>query len=63
VSTAHRIALESAKVKADMVESSTFPHLAQLYNVTGVPMTVINEKHSLVGAQPLPALIDLIEKL
>jgi predicted DsbA family dithiol-disulfide isomerase len=39
-------------VTADMVESSEFPFLAVKYNVHGVPHTVINEEHSIVGAEP-----------
>ncbi len=38
-------------ITADMVESSEFPFLAVKYNVHGVPHTVINEEHSIVGAQ------------
>ena len=63
VSTAHRLALESPKVRADMVESSTFIHLAQKYQVAGVPRIVINETHVLEGAHPLPSMLDVIEKL
>ena len=35
-----------------MVESSEFPFLAVKYNVQGVPHTVINEEHNIVGQQP-----------
>jgi predicted DsbA family dithiol-disulfide isomerase len=34
-----------------MVEISEFPHLAVKYNVRGVPVTIINEGHPLVGAR------------
>ena len=44
--------MASDYITSDMVEVSEFPHLAVKYNVQGVPNTVINEKHSLVGAQP-----------
>lgn len=63
VMTAHRLALESDKIKADMVESSTFTHLALKYSVTGVPKIIINEKHDLVGAQPIDKFLDVIEKI
>ena len=33
-----------------MIEGSEFPYLVNKYNVQGVPHTVINEKHNLVGA-------------
>ena len=35
-----------------MVELSEFPHLAVKYSVQGVPKTIINEEHSIVGAKP-----------
>ena len=37
-------------ITADMVETSEFPFLAVKYNVHGVPHTVINEEHSIIGA-------------
>ncbi len=45
-----------------MVESSEFPFLAVKYNVRGVPHTVINGEHSIVGAQPEKDLADEILK-
>lgn len=63
VVNAHKLALENKKIKADMIESSTFPHLAIKYSVQGVPKTIINEKHELVGAHPIENLLDLIEKI
>jgi len=49
---AHKFALESDKVRADVVEVGEFPHLAQKYSVMGVPKIVINERTELVGAVP-----------
>ena len=46
-----------------MVESSTFVPLSVKHEVQSVPKTVINETHSLVGAQSLEALLDVIEKI
>jgi len=46
-----------------MVESSTFQQLAIKYNVSSVPKIVINETHEFVGAQPVSAFLDQIEKL
>jgi predicted DsbA family dithiol-disulfide isomerase len=37
-------------ITADMVEGSEFSFLVVKYNVHGVPHTVINEDHSIVGA-------------
>jgi predicted DsbA family dithiol-disulfide isomerase len=63
VSAAHRLALENKKIRADMVESSTFTPLAVKHQVQSVPMTVINETQKLVGAQPLEKLVEVMEKL
>jgi glutaredoxin-like protein len=43
VHLSHQFALESPRIKADMIESTEFPHVAHKYNVFGVPKTVINE--------------------
>lgn len=51
-SMAHKFALESDLIKADVVDVSEFPHLAYKYGVMGVPKTVINEKIEFVGAVP-----------
>jgi len=52
VRLAHRLAIESDMIWADMVESTEFVPLAQKYSVTGVPKIVINEKFEFNGAVP-----------
>jgi glutaredoxin-like protein len=47
---AHKLAVESDMVTADVIDSSEFPTLAQKYMVIGVPKIVINEKIEFVGA-------------
>jgi len=47
---AHKLAIESDLIKADVIETNEFPDLAQKYNVIGVPKVVINEKIEFVGA-------------
>ena len=47
---AHKLAIESDLVKADVIETSEFPDLAMKYNVIGVPKIIINEKIEFVGA-------------
>jgi glutaredoxin-like protein len=47
---AHKLAIESDMVKADVIETSEFPDVALKYNVMGVPKIVINEKIEFVGA-------------
>ncbi|HDP94642.1 MAG TPA: glutaredoxin [Candidatus Aminicenantes bacterium] len=60
VTLAHRMAHYSPRVTADMVEATEFPHLAQKYNVMGVPRTVINESAFLEGAAPESMLVEKI---
>ncbi len=58
---AHRMALESENVTADMVEASEFPELAERFAVSGVPQTTINMgAGTVVGAYPEPQLVDEI---
>jgi glutaredoxin-like protein len=47
---AHKLAVESDMVRADVIDTSEFPTLAQKYSVIGVPKIVINEKIEFVGA-------------
>jgi hypothetical protein len=54
---AHKLAMASDLVSADMVEATEFPHLAMKYQVQGVPRTVINEITHIEGAVPESALI------
>jgi glutaredoxin-like protein len=57
-SLAHRAAIESAHVTADVIEISEFPDLAAQYHVRGVPKIVMNDTVELVGAQPEAAFVD-----
>lgn len=49
-------------MRADIVEASEFPDLAQRYNVYAVPKTVINDFAEVVGAVPEAQLVDAIAK-
>jgi len=48
-SIAHKFAIENDLIRADVIDSGEFPHLAQKYAVMGVPKTVINEKVDFMG--------------
>lgn len=63
VVNSHKLALENKNISAEMIESSAFPHLANKYNVTGVPKIIINDKEELTGAQPIDKILDIIEEL
>jgi glutaredoxin-like protein len=58
---AHQLAFYSDRVKADMVEATEFPHLAQKYQIMGVPKTVINETIFQEGAAPEKLIVDKIK--
>jgi glutaredoxin-like protein len=61
VLTAFRFAMESKKVSASMVEATEFPHLANKYQVSGVPHTVIGESpQAMIGAYPDAAAADMV---
>jgi glutaredoxin-like protein len=47
---AHKLAVESDMVRADVIDSSEFVALAQKYAVIGVPKVIINEKVEFMGA-------------
>jgi len=59
---AHQMAYYCDKVRADMVEISEFPHLAQKYGVQGVPRTTINEDWHQEGAAPEALIIQKIKE-
>ena len=47
---AHKLAVESDMIRADVIDAQEFPALAQKYGVIGVPKIIINEKIEFVGA-------------
>ena len=47
---AHKLAVESDLVRADVIDGTEFPQLTQKYAVMGVPKIIINEKIEFVGA-------------
>lgn len=58
----HQFALESPRIRADMVESTEFPHISHKYNVFGVPKTVINENIFIDGAVPEETFLEHVLK-
>ena len=63
VQKAHRLAMSSKFVEAEMIEAQTFYDLSEKYQVTGVPKIVFNDKFDIVGNQPMDAFLDQIDKL
>lgn len=62
VRLSHQFAQVSPHIRADMVESTEFPHLAQKYKVFGVPKTIINETTSIDGALPEETFLESMLK-
>jgi glutaredoxin-like protein len=61
VITAFRMAMESERVTASMVEATEFPHLSNRYQVSGVPHTVIGDSpQPMVGAYPEAQAVELV---
>jgi glutaredoxin-like protein len=59
---AHKMAVESERVTADVVEASEFPDLVQRYRVQGVPKIVVNDAVEFVGAQPEDSFLEHVLK-
>ncbi len=59
---ANQMALESDRVRAEMVEAMEFPELAIKYQVQGVPRSVINETIFIEGAVPEPMFVQEVWK-
>jgi predicted DsbA family dithiol-disulfide isomerase len=60
---ANKLAMASELVRADAVEATEFPHLANRYQVYGVPRTVINEVIHIEGAVPEQSLLEQLAVL
>lgn len=57
---AHHLAVASEWIRADCVEATEFPDLAQRYRVMAVPKTVINDRVALEGALPEARVVDAV---
>jgi len=62
VVTAHKLAVESDLITADMVETTEFPHLAVRYTVRGVPKIIVNETIHFEGALPEHVFVQEVVK-
>ena len=63
VEMAHRLAMESDLITAEMVESSEFPILVQKHNVMSVPRVIINDKVDFEGALPEKDFVENLMKV
>lgn len=62
VQKAHKLALESKMVDAEMIEAQTFDELSEKFDVSSVPKIVINDHYEFVGNQPLEVFLEEIAK-
>ncbi|MBT9253917.1 MAG: thioredoxin family protein [Brockia lithotrophica] len=60
VRIAHAMAMANPHIRADMVEATEFPELADRYGVYGVPKTVINDVEEQEGAVPENIIVQKI---
>ncbi len=60
---AHKMALESPHIQADVIEIGEFPRLSQRYQVRGVPTTILNEQTLVVGAMDEGMLLGHVMKV
>lgn len=63
VRSAFRLALASAHVEAAAIEINEFPRLGQQLGIQGVPVTVLNNETSIVGALDEDDLVDAVLKV
>lgn len=54
------MAMETTKVRAEVVEAQEFPHLSQLHRVQAVPKTVINGGIEVLGAVSEATLLERV---
>jgi predicted DsbA family dithiol-disulfide isomerase len=57
---AHALAMANPNIKAEIVECQEFPEMAQAFQVSGVPKTVINDRAEFVGAVPDEIFVNAI---
>lgn len=57
---AHKMALQSPMIKADVVEATEFQDLSLKYNIHSVPTVIINERERFEGAVSEKAFLDKI---
>jgi hypothetical protein len=51
------MAMESARVSADVIEANEFPELSRRFRVNAVPKTVVNGRAEILGGLPEPQFV------
>ncbi len=60
---AYQLALESPRIRAEVIEANEFPELSQRHQVRTVPTTIIEDKTRFSGAVADNVLVDSIERV
>jgi glutaredoxin-like protein len=63
IQTAHLIAYINDNIRADMIDTKTFPALAKKYNIQSVPKIVLNETVELIDKQTTEMFLEAINRL
>ena len=62
VRLAYQMAMVNPLIRAEGIEISEFPELAQQYGVQAVPLTVINDKFAVPGMIPEDQFVEIVAK-
>ena len=54
------MAIETPRVRTDIIEATEFPDLVARYAVRGVPRTIVDDRVAVEGAVPEPNLLDAV---
>ncbi len=57
---AQQMAMESAWVKAELIDAMEYPALVRQYDIRGVPRTIVNGRESIEGLVEAPVLLDAV---
>jgi hypothetical protein len=60
---AFQLAMVSPRITAEVIEVQEFPELAEKYQIRGVPMTVVSDAETLMGAVPAIQLVEAVERV
>lgn len=58
--TAHRLAMASPYIRSTAIEATEFREMSTRYQVRGVPMMVVNDSWSFLGALPESEFVDAV---
>lgn len=58
--TAHQLAIESDRIRGDVIDVADFPELVERYQIMAAPTVVVNGEHQLCGVGSAEAFVDRI---